>query len=254
MKRFVSLCLVAVVAFVVFGRATCGKPKPAGVRPVQVMKIKDNVYYHNVSITYGDGKYYTINGGNEDWSVLNIYDKKGRFLDSYDVGLDGRTVFYHPDDELLYVKTCGSELYTVDPEDGEAEIDLEYIFDDENSSPAYSPDGEYVYELIDGEVRVVESFLGEEEGAFDLALYGEEHGYKHAIAASDKFLFTWDEDAEVFVHDLEGEFVTKFKLPKTGFGFSLSWCNGMLWIAEDADAGDDSGDGYWYGYRLDGLE
>jgi hypothetical protein len=55
-----------------------------------------------------------------------------------------------------------------------------------------------------------------------------------------------------------------FKLPRTGFSFSLSWANGMLWIAEYANGverdedgnvtGGKAADGYWYGYRLVGLE
>jgi len=28
----------------------------------------------------------------------------------------------------------------------------------------------------------------------------------------------------------------------------------MLWIAEDADGGEDGADGTWYGYALEGLE
>ncbi len=254
MKRFVSLCLVAVVVFVVFGRATCGKAKPAaGVTPNHVMRIKDNVFYHNVGITYGDGHYYTVNGGNDGWSVLNVYDEQGSFVESFDIGVNGRSIFYSPADEMLYVKSFGEDLYAVDPGTGEVEVDLEYVFNDENSSVAFSPDGEYIYELEDGDVRVLESFLGEEEDEFELSMYGEEHGYRHAIAASDRFLFTWD-NKKVFVYDLKGEFVTRFKLPRTGFGFSLSWANGMLWIAEDADADEEGGDGFWYGYRLDGLE
>ena len=47
--------------------------------------------------------------------------------------------------------------------------------------------------------------------------------------------------------------MTKFTLPRSGFGFSLSWANDMLWIAEDADGGEDGADGTWYGYELQGY-
>jgi hypothetical protein len=43
-------------------------------------------------------------------------------------------------------------------------------------------------------------------------------------------------------------------LPRDGFGFSLTWTNGMLWIAEDADGTDVGADGYWHGYKITGLK
>jgi len=255
---------LAMLALVVFGRATCGKPKPAGIQAVQAMKIRDNVYYHNIGITYGDGYYYTINGGNDGYGMLNVYDGAGRPVNSYEVDLDGRAVFYQPDEEILYVKDCGTNLYFVSPEDGESSPDLEEVFYDENSSPGFSPDGEYIYELTDGEVHVLESFFGDEEDAFALSHYSDEHGFSGAIAASENYLFVWDADRTVYVYDLDGEYIDSFKLPRTGFGFSLSWANGMLWIAEDADGverddlgdvlGGKAADGYWYGYKITGLE
>ncbi len=254
MKRALSLTLVAAAAIILFGRATCGRPRPAGVRPVEAMTIADNVYYHNVGITYANGRYYTINGGNEGWSTLNVYDRDGRLLDSFSPGIDGRSIFYHPDDDVLYVKPYGEDLYYVDPEVGTAEVDFEYLFASENSSVAFSPDGSYMYELDDGTVYVYDMLFGEPEDEFELAVTSGEHGYMYTLAASDRHLFTWDVDQSVYVHTLDGEFVTKFTLPLNGFGFSLSWANGMLWIAEDADAADEGGDGYWHGYRLEGLE
>jgi hypothetical protein len=273
MKKTVSLCLLAVVAFAVFGRATCQKAGPAGIKPLEAMKFKDNVYYHNVSITYGEGQYFTLNGGNEDWGLINVYDEDGGFLDSWEVEVDGRAIFYHPEDELVYVKPFGEEYCSVDPETGDYEEELSMVFDEENSSVGWSPDGEYIYELVeDGEVRVLEGLFGDEEDALELSQFSVEHGYAYSIAASDKYLFVWDgpgeEDEEengglptVLVHTVEGDYVDMFKLPRAGFPFSLSWANGMLWIAEDADAteeGEDGNvigqDGWWYGYRLEGLE
>ncbi|MBN2538229.1 hypothetical protein JXB37_08140, partial [candidate division WOR-3 bacterium] len=131
----------------------------------------------------------------------------------------------------------------------------EDAFGEENSSVAWSPDGEYIYELgEDGTVVVYESYLGFEEDEFELTRWSEEHGYDFALAASDKYLFTWDEGGVVYVHGLDGSYVTRFELPRDGFGFSLSWANGMLWIAEDADGGEDGATGHWYGYKLKGLK
>jgi sugar lactone lactonase YvrE len=133
---------------------------------------------------------------------------------------------------------------------------LEDIFSGEQSSVAMSPDGARLYEMYEGTVKV---FLdGDEETTFKLSSYNttEELGYAHAIAASDNFLFVWapNSDKDILVFDLDGKYVTKFELPRAGFGFSLSWANGMLWIAEDADGSSDGADGTWYGYELKGLE
>lgn len=253
MKRVISLALVALAAAAVFGRATCRRA-PAGIVVTEAMAIRDHVYYHNVGIAFGDGKYYTINGGNAEWGQVNCYDAKGRLLDTWMVELDGRGIYWHPDDELLYIKNYGGDLHSLDPDDGEPDLDLEDVFEDENSSPAASADGEYYFELADGRVRVLESLLGEEERSFELTGVSDENGYRSALAASAEHLFTWDEDGTVRVHDLDGNYVDRFRLPRNGFGFSLTWTNGMLWIAEDADGSDEGADGYWYGYRITGLK
>jgi DNA-binding beta-propeller fold protein YncE len=253
-KRIVSLCLIVAAALVVFGRATCQRG-PTKVTAQQVMKIEDHVYYHNVGITWDGSRYYTVNGGNENWGMVNVYDGKGKLLESFDVEVDGRGIYWNPEEEMLYVKNFGNDLYAVDPDDGDCDVDLEYVFDQENSSPAMSADGAFYLELTDdGEVRVLESFLGDEEDVIEIDRTSEEHGYSYALAASDKYLFTWDVGGVVYVHDYDGEYVTRVELPRDGFGFSLSWANGMLWIADDADGADDGADGYWYGYKLKGLK
>jgi hypothetical protein len=272
-RRILTLCLLAVVAFAVFGRATCKKAEPAGIKPVEAMKIKDNVYYHNVGITYGDSRYYTLNGGNEDWGLVNVYDEDGDFVDSWDVEVDGRAIFYDSEYELLYIKPYGTDYYTIDPELGDLGLDVEEFFIEDNSSIGWTPDGEEIYELSeDGEVTVYESYIGMDLDEFELTSYSETHGYQFSVAASDKYLFAWDgpgEESEeedggqptVWVYTLDGEYVDMFRLPRAGFPFSLSWANDMLWIAEDANATEEdedgniiSQDGWWYGYRLEGLE
>jgi hypothetical protein len=272
-KRTLTLCLLAVVAFAVFGRATCKKAEPAGIKPVEAMKIKDNVYYHNVGITFGDGRYYTLNGGNEDWGLVNVYDEDGDFVDSWDVEVDGRAIFYDPEYGLLYVKPCGTDYYTIDPELGNLGLDVEDFFVEDNSSVGWSPDGHEIYELTeDGEVIVIESYIGMDLDEFELTSYSEKHGYQFSVAVSDNYLFAWDgpeeEDDEetgglptVYVYTRDGEYVDMFRLPRAGFPFSLSWANGMLWIAEDAGATEEdedgniiSQDGWWYGCRIEGLE
>ncbi len=256
MKSLLKLGLV-VLAVAMLGCATTGTRKVAGVTPVQKMEFTDHVYYHNMGITWDGEYYYTVNGGNTDYSNLNSYDESGEFDSEYDIVADGRAVLYSPWEEQLYVKSYGLSLDEVDLDFEETYTALEDIFTGEQSSVAMSPDGEMLYELHEGTVNVFNAD-GDEEGSFKLSSYSttEELGYAFAIAASDRFLFVWapNSDKEVLVYGVDGKYVTKFTLPRAGFGFSLSWANDMLWIAEDADGSTDGADGTWYGYALKGLE
>ncbi len=256
MKRLLRIGFAA-LALIVFGRATCGKPQQTSVTPVQKMEFTDHVYYHNMGITWDGEYYYTINGGNTDYSNLNKYDDSGELDTEYDIGTDGRAILYSPEEEQLYVKSYGTSLDQVDLDIEEADTDLEDIFSGDQSSVAMSPAGDMLYELDGGTVKVF-NVDGDEEKTFALSSYNtnEERGYAYAIAASKKFLYVWapNSETEILVYGIDGKYVTKFELPRAGFGFSLSWANGMLWIAEDADGDSDGADGTWYGYELQGLE
>ncbi len=249
MRRVMNI--LGILLFVAISmKATCGARKPGAMKPVQVMEIADNVYFHNVSITYDGSHYFTINGGNDSYCTLNEYDAEGELIDAYDVGLDGRSIAFNPRDGLLYVKIYGFDLYAVDLWDESAEAALYDVFEDENSSVAISQDGERIYELYDGHVKVLDFDTGKELKRFNLSDYFYEHGYQSSIAVSDKYLFVWGDSDAIIVYDLNGNYVSDFRLSRSGYGFSLSYCNKMLWIAQDADASTDGGSGYWYGYRL----
>ncbi|MBM3330780.1 hypothetical protein FJY68_02875 [candidate division WOR-3 bacterium] len=256
MKGMLRLSLVALV---VLGCAAGAKKQVGGtkVTPVQQMEFTDHVFYHNMGLTWDGDYYYTINGGNTEYSNLNKYDESGSLEESYSMGADGRAILYSPAEEQLYVKPYGTSLDLADLDLEFTVEDKEGIFSEDQSSVAMSPDGEKLYELEDGTVTVFDSD-GEEETSFELSSYNSttDLGYSYAIAASDKFLFVWapDSDTDILVYGIDGEYVSKFALPRSGFGFSLSWANDMLWIAEDADGGSDGADGTWYGYQLKGLE
>ncbi|UCG93405.1 MAG: hypothetical protein JSV97_06825 [candidate division WOR-3 bacterium] len=113
MKRVVAVCFF-VILVLVFVRATCGKVRPPIGNPVEVIKIKDYVYYHNVSITYNGKNYFTINGGNDDYCIINEYDKGCKFIKSCYLGVDGRVIFYNPNDGELCVKIFGTNVYKLD--------------------------------------------------------------------------------------------------------------------------------------------
>lgn len=248
---------LAALALVVFGCATTRPQKVAGVTPVRKLEFTDHVYYHNMGITWDGEYYYTVNGGNTDYSNLNRYDESGELDSEYDIVSDGRAILYSPSEEQLFVKSYGRSLEDVDLDFEETSTAIEDIFSGEQSSVAISPDGERFYELYEGTVSVFDA-NGDEEASFTLSSYNttEELGYACAIAASDKFLFVWapESDTDILVYGLDGRYVSKFALPRSGYGFSLSWANGMLWIAEDADGDTEGADGIWYGYELEGLE
>ncbi len=247
MRRIALVCLAFGFAFI---SATCSRFKPFSSPPEEIMKLKDYVYYHNVSITYDGKHYFTINGGNDLYFTLNEYDREGNFIRSYDLLLDGRAIFYNPIDHTLYLKDYGSDLYRIMLKKEDYDYKLLESFEEYNSSPAISPDGSKIYEFIEGTVRVLDFYTGEILDRFFIEDYYDSHGYNMSIAASEKYLFIWGDEKKVLVYDLNGRNVGDISLPRLGFGFSLSYCNDMLWIAEDADAGEDGGYGYWFGYKL----
>jgi len=266
MSREMKLVLV-MVAMVLFGAVGCGKAAranvsghvgPTNVTPVQKLRFTDHVRYHNMGIAWDGDYYYTINGGNSGSSDINKYDESGKFEENYDLSVDGRAILYNSDEEQLYLKENGTDLSSVDLDLEEANVEHSGIFQGEQSHVAMSPDGSSLYELSDGKVHVYDASSGDVNDSFDLSSYSsdDDGGYAYAIAASDKFLFVWapNSDKDILVFDLEGKYVTKFTLPRSGYGYSLSWANDMLWVARDADGGTDGADGTWYGYELEGLE
>jgi DNA-binding beta-propeller fold protein YncE len=220
-----------------------------GVKPELVMKIQDKVFYHNVGITFDGKYYYTVNGGNEDYGKVNQYDAGGKLIASADVKVDGRAIFYNPSDGKIYIKTYMRDLLVYDPKRKEVKTVAEGVFHDNQSSPALDPSGKRIYELVEGTLYVME-FPSMKDIQTIEGLPCGEFPYSVTIAASKDFLFTWDEDGNVHVLDKNGKELASFKFKRTFHGMSLSWANGMLWAAEDADASDYGGVGTWFGYTL----
>lgn len=249
MKKVLQLCVL--VAFVLISlHATCGPKKPLIKEPVEVVKFKDKVYFHNMSITFDGTYYYTLNGGNDSYCMLNQYAINGDLVDEFDLELDGRAVFYNPADENLYIKVYGGDLYMFDLWEETTELVHEGIFMDDQSSPGMTPDGKYLYEYYEGRMRVIDLKTGKKVKGYKFEPGYNESGYYASLACSDYYLFAWGATDELVVYDLDGKYITEIELPRDGYGFSLSYCNGLLWIAKDADGSTEGGTGYWYGYRL----
>ena len=219
------------------------------IRPELVMTIEDKVFYHNVGITFDGKYYYTVNGGNEDYGKVNQYDASGNLVASADVEADGRAIFYNPADGKIYIKTYMRDLLVYDPKLKDVKVVAEGVFHDHQSSPALDPSGKRIYELVDGTLYVME-FPSMKDIQTIEGLPCGDFPHNVAIAASKNFLFTWDEDGNVYVLDKAGKELASFKVKNTFHGMSLSWANGMLWGAEDADASSYGGTGTWFGYSL----
>ncbi len=252
-RRQTVTLVLAGLALMVFVRATCGPRGAAKVTAVEKVRFVDRVFYHNAGIT-SDGKhYYTINGGNEDYCQVNKYTRTGKLVESYNPALDGRAIFYNPVAGEFYVKGFGTSLYEVDLEGEDYYEALEYVFDEDQSSPGFSPDGERIYEFSEGTVTVYD-YDGDELDEFDVERYHDEGLYQYAMAASNTHCFIWQSADEVGVYTRGGDYVTSVKLPFEGYAMSLSWCDGMLWVARDADGSTDGAEGRWHGFVLKGLD
>lgn len=252
-RRQAMTPVLAGLALVVFVRATCGPRGPVKVTARQVVKFTDHVFFHNAGITFDGKHYYTVNGGNDDYCQVNKYTRAGKLVQTYDVELDGRAIFYNPGEDEFYVKPFGTSLYDADLEDEDADEVLEDVFFNDQSSVGFSPDGKRMYEFYEGEVLVFDDD-GEEQDDFEIVDYYEEGLYPNSIAASNTHVFVWADTDRVGVYTRDGDYVTTVDLPFDGYAMSLSWCNGLLWVAQDADGSTDGADGYWYGFKLKGLD
>jgi len=202
---------------------------------------------HSMSITADDSYYYMINGGNAGYGRVLTFDLNGNFVDSVAAYLDGRGIFYNPNDGTVYVKVYGFDLYWVDPSTGSSGLVYSGIFHDYQSHVSFDASTGYMYEHADGTVWVVDLATGNTVNTMTGFTYGG-WGYNYAICTDGQYLFTWDE-SQVYAYDMNGNPVDPFPLPFGSYGYSLSWANNRMFAADDASGGT----GYWYGYTFAGV-
>jgi DNA-binding beta-propeller fold protein YncE len=220
---------------------------PDRVEPV--MRFDDWTYFHNVGIAWDGRQYYTLNGGNANHGRISVFDRQGKLKSSTSIDVDGRSIMYCRRDRKLYIKGYSTDLQVYNPKARLVTTRKRDVFHSSQSSVALDPDGRRIYELAGGTLYV-RSFPG-----FDLIaeiedISDEALPYNSTIAASGSFLYTWDDDGTVSVWDKQGAPVGEFELPSGRHGMSLTWANGLLWCAVDADGKDDGANGFWYGYSL----
>ncbi|HPS27188.1 MAG TPA: hypothetical protein PK269_06210, partial [Bacteroidales bacterium] len=68
-----------------------------------------------------------------------------------------------------------------------------------------------------------------------------------SVAVDGKYIYTWNADYKlIFVYDMKGQKVKSVEVEKGSYGFSLSYANGLIFVADDGDYAT----GTWYGYNL----
>jgi WD40 repeat protein len=242
---------VLMVALLILAGAACVS-SIVSVKPDQIkqaVSFEDETYFHNADIAWDGQEYFTLNGGNEEYGQVSEFSPDGERVNSADVSIDGRAIFYCPTDKKLYIKSYSLDLHSYDPDAEEVELVKSDVFRDEQGSPALSPDGKTMYELSDGTLYVM-SFPAMKvlRKVENFSTLGSPHN--SVIAASRQHLFVWDDAGVVSVYDLKGKFQSSFELGDGLYSMSLTWANGMLWAAEDADGKTDGAVGTWHGYTL----
>ncbi|KPJ90825.1 MAG: hypothetical protein AMS18_09920, partial [Gemmatimonas sp. SG8_17] len=204
-----------------------------------------------MSIASDGAAYFVMDGGTSP-SQINEYDLAGNFVASVAVPLDSRALLFDPVGRSFYAKQYGVsslDWYRVDPLSGATSVVLSGIFSFTQSSPGLAPDQSTIYEHQLGTVRLLNFSSGALSGTLTGVTAGTNaSGDGNAIATDGQWLYTWDETtATVFVSDMAGRLVTSFVLPAgSGFnGYSLSFANGMLWVASNPAAGSE-----WFGFEL----
>jgi hypothetical protein len=216
--------------------------------PLPAVQFNEYLVDHNMGIA-SDGKYYyTINGGNAAWGRIKRYTLTGKFVDSINIGIDGRSIMYNKADGYLYVGGWNGNLYRMTYENGNADMVYSNLFDYSDASPAMSEDGNYLYGFHAGTLKkysiangkVVDSLTGLRCGSGNF-------GGDGAVAVDQDYIYTWDAAAKtVFVYTLKGVPVRSFSLHAGDNGMSLSFVNGRLFVSRDGDYGT----GTWYGYDI----
>lgn len=232
----IALVLLAVVLY------------PQVIKPV--LTFNDDPLTHNMGIVSDGNYYYSINGGVTHKGQINKYSFYGKLIESYEISLDMRGVFYNVKDKKFYVNCYDKAIYRItDMSSGKYELIKQDLYENEQTSLALSADGKLLYCFNKGELKIYKF------PSFKLSktLTGIDYGSGHsngeaAIAVSKKNFYTWNASEKmIFVYDLKGKKIKTINISDGDYGFSLSFANGLLFVATDGNYDI----GTWYGYNLD---
>ncbi len=221
---------------------------PREAKPQLALEFEDEVPYHNVGIAFDGRRFYTVNGGNEEYGRVNVYDTSGKLLETWKVRVDARAIWFNPKTKKLYIKDYFRDLWELDPKTGKVKLYKESAFHDCQSSPGLSPDGKRVYERVDSLVFVMEWGTFRDLDTIRISAE-DDFPASVSVAAGPGALFTFDGET-LRVWSLKGELLGSYALPKGTYPFSLSWAGRWLFVADDADGEEAGARGTWYGYRF----
>ncbi len=242
MKKCISNTLF-VIAFVVLSFAAQAQV----LKPV--FSFHDLPKTHNMHITSDGSYYYCINGGIADSGSIHKYSFRGKFIESYPLILDSRSLMYNETDKNFYVNTYDRNIYKIkDLKTGTVELIYAELYEGEQACIAMSPDGTLVYDNMYGDVNVSSWPDGTPVDVFyELECGTDVLTGSDCVATDGKYLYTWDSAIKtIYVYDLEGKKVKSVEISDGSYGFSLSCAHGLVFVSDDGNYGE----GTWYGYDL----
>ena len=215
-----------------------------------VFSFADNVISHTAHITYLKGYYYTCNGGNVDDGKVSIFDNKGKLISSYAIKLDMRSIAYNEMENSFYVSTKDKQIYVIKNfEKGEVELVYSKLYEDGNSAITFSPDGKWLYIFDHGTLKKFHFRKGTLKSEVSGLLSGEKASTgSNAMAFDGKYIYTWDSSKKIiYCYSKKGKFIRSFKIQEGDFGYTLSFANGYIFVATDAD---NNSKGVWHAYSF----
>lgn len=204
---------------------------------------------HNAHITC-DGKYlYTCNAGRSEDGKISKFDKEGKIISNYSIELDMRSIFYNKKDKSLYVSSYDQSIYRiVDLENGiYQDIGTEIIIDPQ-AVVALDPKGKLLYHFNAGTLEVYTFPEGELVSTTEgLKCGGSILTGSTTVTVSKKHYYTWNSDEQtIYAYNLKSEFVGEYSIENGSYGFSLSFADGKIFVADDGNYDE----GTWYAYEL----
>lgn len=204
-------------------------------------------------ICFDGNNYYTINGGVPDVGKISAYSKEGKLIKSYPLQLDMRGIMYNNKTKSLYINTVDKNIYRIiDLSAGTYELISEKIYENKQSSLAFCTKGKNLFVFDQGTL----SIYNFKKGKLIRTLSGLKCGKGNrkggaTIAVDEKQnIYTWDSESQtIYCYNKEGMFRKSFQLSQGNFGYSLSFANGMLFVAQT----EQDKPGKWFGYRLTGV-
>lgn len=237
--RFVFL-IVFITAYVCINAQT----------KIPEFSFTDNVISHTAHITYFQGYYYTCNGGKVDDGKISVFDSKGKFVVSYPIKLDMRSIAFNKNDNSFYISTMERKIYLItNLKEGKVELKYADLYEDGNSAITFSPDGKWLFIFDHGTLKKFDFRSGEQIHEISGFFCGDKASTgSNTLALDGKYYYTWDSSKKlIYSFSKKGKFKKSFKILEGDFGFTLSYANGYIFVATDADSNSK---GVWYAYKL----